>query len=85
MGVATLKTSAVAVVEAWDLRNGDILPFGNPTGDAASTLGCPSDHPNGLFPCDGPDSGNFNRLEILQLGIDPPPSKDCTHSNGMFS
>ncbi len=84
IGVETLTTSAAAEVEAWNLQNGDILPFGIPTGDAASTLGCPSDHPNGLFPCDGPDSGNFNRLQMPQWGIRPPPDGDCVHSNGMF-
>ncbi|MGI9584015.1 MAG: pilus assembly protein TadG-related protein [Acidimicrobiia bacterium] len=84
MGVNTLTTIAVAVVEGWNQQNGDILPFGIPTADASSTLGCPSDHPNGLFPCDGPDSGNFNRLQMPQWGINPPPNKDCTHSNGMF-
>ena len=85
IGVDTLTTSASAEVEASNLKNGNILPFGVPTGDAESTLGCPSDHPNGVFPCDGPDSGNFNRLQILQWGTNPPlPVNDCTHSNGMF-
>ena len=84
IGVDTLSTRAVAEVEAWNQLNGDIFPFGISTADATSTLGCPSDHPNGLFPCDGPDSGNFNRLQIPQWGIRPPPDKDCIHSNGMF-
>jgi Flp pilus assembly protein TadG len=85
LGINTLSTTAAAEVELLSSRNGDILPFGVPAGEAAATLGCPSDHPNGLFPCDGPDSGNFNRLQMLQWGLFPPPDRDCTHSNAMFS
>lgn len=84
LGIDTLQTSAAAEVETFDFRNGDILPFGIPTTDADAVVGCPSDHPNGLYPCDGPASGNFNRLQIRQWGTNPPPDNDCTHSNGMF-
>lgn len=84
IGVDTLTANASAEVEALIVKNGDILPFGIPTGDASATLGCPSDHPNGVLPCDGPDAGNFNRLQILQWGTDPPPTNNCTHSNSMF-
>jgi hypothetical protein len=84
IGVDTLSTSAAAEVETIDFRNGDILPFGIPSTDADATVGCPSDHPNGLYPCDGPTSGNFNRLQVRQWGTSPPPDNDCTHSNGMF-
>lgn len=84
LGVDTLDATAAAEVEAFNFRNGDILPFGIPSSDADSTLGCPSDHPNGLFPCDGPSSGNFNRLQVRQWGTDPPPDNNCSHTNGMF-
>jgi hypothetical protein len=85
LGIHTLRTAANAEVETFDLKNGDILPFGIPTADADATVGCPSDHPNGLYPCDGPASGNFNRLQVRQWGTSPPlPTHDCTHSNGMF-
>ena len=84
IGFDTLQASAAAEVETFDFRNGDILPFGIPTTDTGATVGCPSDHPNGLYPCDGPSSGNFNRLQIRQWGTNPPPDNDCTHSNGMF-
>lgn len=84
LGVATLTANAAAEVTGEVHTSGDIFPFGIPSGDADETLGCPSDHPNGLYPCDGPDSGNFNRLQATQWGINPPPDHDCTHSNGMF-
>lgn len=83
-GISTLDTSAAAEVEGQYHRNGDILPFGIPTGDHTATLGCPSDHPNGLFPCDGPSAGNFNRLQITQWGLEPPPDHQCPHTNGVF-
>ncbi len=84
LGFDTLTTSAFAEVTGDVSKSGDILPFGVPQEDASATLGCPSDHPNGLYPCDGPDSGNFNHLNITQWGIDPPPVHDCTYSNGSF-
>jgi hypothetical protein len=86
IGVQTLTTSASAVVAATDSKNGDILPFGTPTVAADATLGCPSDHPSGLLPCDGPSSGNFNHLQVLQWGLNPPPAPatDCQHSNAMY-
>ncbi len=84
IGIDTLSAAAAAEVEAYQFQSGDILPFGIPSGEEGSTLGCPSDHPNGIFPCDGPEAGNFNRLQISQWGTNPPPPHDCTHSNGMF-
>ncbi len=82
LGIDFLQASAFAEVEFHHEQSGDILPFGIPTADGNNTLGCPSDHPNGVLPCNGPEAGNFNQLFITQWGSDIT-SHNCNNS-GVF-
>jgi Flp pilus assembly protein TadG len=83
MGISTLHTSAFAEVEFYWEESGDILPFGVPTLDGPNTLGCPSDHPNGVLPCNGPEAGNFNQLFVTQWGSDET-TLNCNNSGEVF-
>lgn len=83
LGIDTLQASAFAEVEFHYEQSGDILPFGVPTADGPNTLGCPSDHPNGVLPCNGPESGNFNQLFVTQWGSDET-THTCNNSDGVF-
>jgi Flp pilus assembly protein TadG len=70
IGIDTLTTDAAAEVLIALRGSGAILPFGLPGNTAGDTEIClkTGANPKDVAPCDGPDTGNFQFLDVTEFG-----------------